>query len=239
MALANILSPPRITAELTRGITLTVTPTSLDTASGAELNVSLLVNEPSGGPQSVNSSAATKDTLDRVATHSVSDTVRVQSLKLFDLSTLSMQITHPQTPTCLPLADDGAARVFSYIGAVPLSIPCTVWRSVFGSVPVAGRLFEWPRAPVTVDNRSVAIVRAVVVPTAMDLGEALNFENDRIYDPVTQTTETLYCMKQLGWKARKFHQQFMRCVVTAADPKGNCWPKLSDTPDDIRNPSTK
>jgi hypothetical protein len=235
-ALAGILAPPKLTAQLTRGITLTVTPTSLDTASAAELNVSLVVNEPDGAPQSVNSAAATQDLLDRVASHVVTDTVRVQSLKLFDLSTLSMQITHPQTPTCLPLEDDGFWRKVSYVAAVPFSVPCAVWRSAFGSVPVAGRLFEWPRPPITVDNRSVAIIRADVVPTAMDFGEALNFESDRVRDPVTGLTESLSSVSQLGWRTRQFHRLLMQCVVNST-PVG-CPVTLSDVPEDVRKPTT-
>jgi IPT/TIG domain len=235
-AFASILAPPKLTAQLTRGMTLLVTPTSLDTASSAELNVSLVVNEPDGGPQSVNTTAATQDLLDRVASHVVTDTVRVQSLKLFDLSTLSMEITHPQTPTCLPLADDQPWRAASYVAAVPFSVPCVVWRSTFGSVPVAGRLFEWPRPPITVDNRSVAIIRATVVPTAMDLGEALDFESDRVFDPVTRTTESLSSVYQIGWKVRQFHRLMMQCVLNS-DIRG-CPARLSQIPDDIRKPAT-
>jgi hypothetical protein len=235
-ALANMLSPPAITAQLTRGVTLAVVPTSLDTASGAELNVSLLVNEPDGAPLSVNSAAAIQDTLDRVAMHSVTDTVRVQSLKLFDLSTLSIEITHPLTPTCFPVADNQPGRAFSYFAAVPLSVPCAVWRSVFGSLPIAGRLFEWPRSPITVDNRSVAIVRAVVVPTAMDLGEALNYESDRISDPIAYTTESLFSVQQLGWRARQFHRHMMQSMINEA--KYGYWPRLSTTPEDERKPTT-
>ncbi len=233
-ALAGILAPPRITAQLTKGVTLIVTPTSLNTASSAELNVNLTVNEPDGGPQSVNTTAATQDLLDRVASHVVTDTVRVQSLKLFDLSTLSMSITHPRTPTCLPLAETQPARAFSYIAAVPFSVPCAVWRSTFGSIPMAGRLFEWPRPPITVDNRSVAIIRAVVVPTAMDLGLALPFENDRIQDPITGSTEALVSVLQLGWRARQFHKEMMRCVVNSQ----LACPTLSNVAEDLRNPST-
>lgn len=40
---------PPVGCSLTRGITLIVTPTSLDTASSSELNVNLVVNEPDGG----------------------------------------------------------------------------------------------------------------------------------------------------------------------------------------------
>jgi hypothetical protein len=235
-ALASMLAPQRAVAQLARGITLTVTPTSLDTASSAELNVNLLVNEPDGSPQTVNTSTTTQDLLDRVASHVVTDTVRVQSLKLFDLSTLSMEITHPQTPTCVPLADEGGWRVLSYFAAVPFSVPCAVWRSTFGSMPVAGRLFEWPRPPITVDNRSVAIIRAVVVPTAMDLGEALDFETDRVRDPVTNLTESLSSVSQLGWKTRQFHRLMMQCILNSAVP--GCPARLSEIPDDLRKPTT-
>ncbi len=235
-ALAGILAPPKLTAQVTRGITLVVTPTSLDTASSAELNVNFIANEPDGAPQSVNTTAVTEDLLDRVASHLVTDTVRVQSLKLFYLSTIEMEITHPQTPTCLPLADDGFWRAASYVAAVPFSVPCAVWRSTFGSMPVAGRLFEWPRFPVTVDNRSVAIIRAVVVPTAMDFGEALDFESDRVKDPVTGLTESLSSINQLGWRARQFHRLMMQCVVNSSTP--GCSARLSEIPDDLRKPST-
>jgi len=235
-ALASMLAPQKAVAQLARGITLTVTPTSLDTASSAELNVNLLVNEPDGAPQSVNTTSTTQDLLDRVASHVVTDTVRVQSLKLFDLSTLSMEITHPQTPTCVPLADDGGWRVLSYFAAVPFSIPCSVWRSTFGSMPVAGRLFEWPRSPITVDNRSVAIIRAVVVPTAMDLGEAFDFESDRVLDPLTQLTESLSSVSQIGWRARQFHRLMMQCVLNSGTQ--GCPVRLSEIPEDIRKPTT-
>jgi hypothetical protein len=237
-ALANILSPQPITAQLTRGITLIVTPTSLDTASSAELNVSLLVNEPDGGPQSVNTTAATLDTLDRVANHSVTDTVRVQSLRLFDLSTLVMQITHPLPRTCVPTADDQPWHTLSYFPAIPFSVPCAVWRSVFGSVPMAGRLFEWPQTPVTVDNRSIAIIRAVVVPTAMDLGEGMNYASDRIEDPLTNTDETLFSMQQLGFRFRRFHLELMRCMVDRSLPICQSGPRLSKLAEDIRKPTT-
>jgi hypothetical protein len=238
-AFASILAPPKLTAQLTRGITLLITPTSLDTASSAELNVSLVVNEPDGGPQSVNTTAATQDLLDRVASHVVTDTVRVQSLKLFDISTLSMEITHPQTPTCVPLADSGTARALSYAAAVPFSVPCAVWRSVFGSLPVAGRLFEWPRAPITIDNRSVAIIRAVVVPTAMDLGDALDYASDRVFDPVTDATESLSSVYQLGWKIRVFHKNMLRCIMDSTIPD-ICGTnlKLTKIHEDARKPTT-
>lgn len=243
-ALAAILAPQKLTAEVSRGITLVVTPTSLDTASSAELNVNLVVNEPSGAPQSVNSSAVTRDLLDRVATHTVTDTVRVQSLRLFDLSTLSLQVTHPQAPTCLPIYEGENAFwiTLSYVPAVPFAVPCAVWRSVFGSMPGANRLFVWPRLPLTIDNRSVAIIRATVVPTAMDLGEAMDFESDRVLDPVTGITESFSSVSQLGWKARQFHRLMMQCALNDSALQGRdvtCQTlTLENVHDDIRKTTT-
>jgi hypothetical protein len=236
-ALANLLSAQKVEAQLTRGITLSVTPTSLDTADSAELNVSLTVNEPDGAPQSVNTATVSQDLLNRVAQHLVTDTVRVQNLKLFDLSTFSMEITHPKTPACLPLDnDDGTVKTVFYYATFPVAVPCVVWRSVFASVPVAGRLFEWPRQPETVDNRSVAIIRAVVVPTAMDIGESLDFESDRVLDPVTHITESLSSVGQLGWKVRQFHRLMMECVLN--DKARGCPAQLHQIPDDTRKPTT-
>jgi hypothetical protein len=240
MALADILAPPKVHAQLAKGVSLTVTPTALDTASSAELNVALEINEPDGGLQTVNSNAVTQDLLDRVASHTVTTTVRVQSLKLFDLSTLAMEITHPQTPTCLPTTDTDPWKTLSYFAAVPYSVPCAVWRSVFGSMPGASRIFEWPRKPVTVDNRSIAIIRAVVVPTAMDLGEALDYVSDRVVDPVTNTTEALSSIQQLGWKARVYHKLLMQCIATLKSRNCTLDPelRLSNIPEDVRNPLT-
>ncbi len=221
VAAANIISPQQVTTQLTRGMSLTITPVSLDTASSAELNVIFSVNE-TDAPQSVDSPTAKHDLLDRVATHAVTTKVRVESLRLFELSTFSMKISHPQTPTCLPSFDDGG---WGKAGTVAVNIPfapvCAVWRSVFGSMPGANRLFSWPQNPKIIDNRSVAVVRAVVVPTAMDLGLNLRFENDRVLDPLTNSKVSLNSTRQLDGRVRPFHKVMMSCVVDGKDRIGN------------------
>jgi len=82
----------------------------------------------------------------------------------------------------------------------------------------------------------VAIIRAIVVPTAMDFGEALDFESDRVLDPVTNITETISSVGQLGWRTRQFHRLMMQCVVNPM--VDGCPARLSCIPDDIRKPST-
>jgi hypothetical protein len=87
----------------------------------------------------------------------------------------------------------------------------------------------------TVDNRSYAIVRAVVVPTAMDLGLSLRFEADRVADPITQATDPLNSMKQAGGRLRPFHKCFMQSMLVDGT---KCSTPRSQTLEDLRDPST-
>jgi len=201
-AIANMGSQPRIQAQVSRNATLTITPTALDTASSAELDVNFDVGEPTGAPPgSVNSATARADTLNRVADHQVTTTVRVESLKLFQVSGFTMELTHPKRGTPVPV-----------IGQV--------WEGLFGTMPGVDKLFHFPNTTKKVDNRSVAIVRAVVVPTAMDLGQSLDFESDRVSDPLTGSTDPIYSMQQIGGKIRPFHKKLMECVIRG---KSDCW----------------
>jgi hypothetical protein len=224
-ALTNIAAKPRITAEVSREATLTITPTTLDTASSASLDLDFDVKDQTA-PQTVNQSSSRKDLLDRVADQHITDHVRVESLKLFDISSFTMDLTHSQPPWTIPLLGD-------------------LWKAVFGTIPVFGKLFEFPLPPTTVENRSIAIVRAVVVPTAMDLGLSLPFESDRVFDPATGTMDPLFSLKQIGEKIRPFHKTLMKCIVDGKDLNGNelltsakteCLQalKLSETQEDLR-----
>jgi len=215
-ALANIGSQPRITAELTKEAKLTVTPTTLDTASGAQLDVDFDVSEPSP-PATANQKTSTKDLLDRVADHHVATHVRVESLKLFQVSAFTMELTHPQR-------------------GVPIPVIGWAWQGVFGTTPGLDRLFVYPRGPKTIDNRSVAIVRAVVVPTAMDIGLGLPFMADRIYDPVSDATDPIFSVAQSGGRIRPFHKELMSCILNG---NSDCHQvKLSSMREDLRDPTS-
>jgi hypothetical protein len=93
-ALVNMTGQPRITAEVGRGASLTITPVSLDGASSAALDVDFNVSEESA-PQSTESTPR-KDLLNRVAEHKVNSHVRVESLKLFSISSFTMELQHPE-----------------------------------------------------------------------------------------------------------------------------------------------
>ena len=119
-ALATLASPPQLVANINAQTTLMVTPISLDTASSAELNINLALSEPSsaisatGGP--ANSSFVRQDLANTVANANVQTTVQVDSMKLFQVSSLSMDITHAQP-------------------AVPVPVVGWVYDSIFGTVP--------------------------------------------------------------------------------------------------------
>jgi hypothetical protein len=214
-AVANMGSQARIHAQVSENAALTITPTALDTASSAELDVNFEVGEPTGAPPAaVDSTASKADILNRVADYSTATQIRVESLKLFQVSSFTMELTHPQRGAPIPL-----------IGQA--------WEGLFGTMPGVDKLFHRPDTTKTIDNRAVAIVRAVVVPTAMDLGQSLEFDSDRVLDPITGTADQILSMAQIGGKVRPFHKKLIECVIKGGT---DCWAqvKLSDMPEDSR-----
>jgi hypothetical protein len=221
-SLANIGSRPRVMAEVSREAKLTITPTTLDTASSAQLDVDFDVSEQTA-PQGTTPSGAQKDLLDRVADHHVTTHVRVESLKLFQVSAFTMELAHPQPGWPLPVIGWG-------------------WQAIFGSTPGLKKVFLIPRPPKTEDNRSVAIVRAVVVPTAMDLALGMPFMGDRIFDPVTEATDPMNSVAQAGGRLCPFHKHVVRCILNGNNdcllPGSPNWVRLSSTLEDLRDPTT-
>jgi hypothetical protein len=193
-AIANANSPQRITAEISKGAALTVTPNSLDSASSADLDLDFEVKDNTDSGNVTPSTAQKQDFLDRVADHHVITRVRVDSLKLFQVSALTMEITHKSPRKCFwnPF--------------------CATWEGFFGSIPGFGRVGQYTPAPKTVDNRSVAVVRAVIVPTSMDLGLGLRFVEDRIVDPVTDTAVKAKSIEQVGEGIFIYHTRLIECI---------------------------
>jgi hypothetical protein len=198
-ALATLASPPQLVANINAQTTLMVTPISLDTASSAELNINLALSEPSsaisalGGPAT--SSFVRQDLANTVANANVQTTVQVDSMKLFQVSSLSMDITHAQS-------------------AVPVPVVGWVYDSIFGTVPwMNDHLLAIQRQPKTIQNRAVVVVRAVVVPTAMDLGLSIPFRSEQISDPITSSSLRLSTLSETDNKWTEFHQQLMNCIL--------------------------
>jgi hypothetical protein len=196
-ALATASAPPQLTAQVNAQTTLAITPISLDTASAAELNLSLQISNPTttiDASKGSTSSFIRKDMANSVANFSVQTRVRVDSLKLFQVSSLSMDLSHPQSPVVIPVVG-------------------WAWEAVFGGVPGMRTLFTIPRPPATIQNRAIAVVRAVVVPTAMDLGLSMPFRDDYIEDAATRVRKSTSSLSRAGNKFEDFHMTLIHCIL--------------------------
>lgn len=140
-------------AQIGREFDLAVIPRSLSAASAAEIDVSLKADESApptyyGTTQQVN--------LSRVANHDVATRVRVESIKLFEVSSFAamLQRSRPRFPLVPPFVE------LPYIGTIA-GIP----------LPAAKEY-----------HSSTAVMSAIVVPTAADLAYGLAFRADQIVD---------------------------------------------------------
>jgi hypothetical protein len=193
---ANLLARPKVIAELGRGMTLTITPIALETAASAELQVDLKSGE-AAAPAVVSGPTDKKPTIDRVTEHSVTDTVRVESLKLFEISTFGMQLEQ-RKDYIVPVVGD-------------------IWQAVFGGVPILNGLFRVEGGTLeTISHRSIAIVSAMVVPTAMDLAYSIRFESDR--ELLSEGSTRIKNAKDLFADARAYHKLKMRCLRESKEP---------------------
>ncbi len=206
-ALAAISGQEKTFVELDKGMKLVITPTTLPTAASAELNIDLDgggdSGQPADGAPQLKGAKATSQTytVDSISKHSVQTKVRVDSLKLFEVSTFSFDLMHPQPDGVVPV-----------IG--------TVWQGVFGAVPGVGRLFTWHKAPDISAHRSVIIVSALIVPTSMDLALGIRVESDRKLTVSTTAGGALQAHKMLSigddpllLNVRPFHKKKLECML--------------------------
>jgi hypothetical protein len=152
--LAGILSAYQSSSvQIGRQLNLQVTPRSLSAASTAELTVSLNADETANGP--TYSGPATQNT-SRVASHDVTTRVRVESLRLFELSSFSaiLQRSRSRFPLLPPFVE------IPYIGTII-------------GVPIPGAK-EY--------HSSTAVISAMAVPTATDIAYGLQFAFDQVVD---------------------------------------------------------
>ena len=140
------------TVSLGRALNLKISPVSLQGASAAELKIHL-ESKDDGTPQVIAPDGSSKtDTTDRVSQQTIETNVRVDSLKLFEVSSFSAALSR---------------------GREPISL-----RPPFIELPYIGSFIHLKLSPSTVYHRSFAIVSAVVVPTSGDLLTGLRFVAD-------------------------------------------------------------
>ena len=86
-----------------------------------------------------------------------------------------------------------------------------LWQALFGGVPILKGLFVWPGG--VLENKShasVAVIGAMVVPTAMDLAYSIRFESDR--ELLAEGIKRVQSAKELFADARAYHKLKMRCL---------------------------
>ena len=140
--------------QIGRSLNIDVTPRSLSGADTAELSIKLNVDE-SASPTYFTSSSSAAD-ISRVATHDTNTHIRVDSIKLFNVSTMTGQLQKARTrfPLLPPLVE----------------------------IPYLGTLVGVPLPPAKEFHSSNAVISAIIVPTASDIALGLQFTDDFIVD---------------------------------------------------------
>jgi hypothetical protein len=129
-----------------------------------------------------------------VARHDTNTRVRVESLKLFDVSAFSAMLQRPRSK-------------------FPILPP-------FFEVPYFGSFIGWPLSGARVYHRSTAIVSAIIVPTATDLAFGIEFGTDRVCDDTHNPNQPLRCHyahspHDFGaLPLRSFHKAMVQCFAS-------------------------
>jgi hypothetical protein len=144
-------------AQIGRQLSFSATPRTLATASSAEIAVTLNADESAGGP--VYTGPGANDpafNTSRVANHDTTTRVRVDSIKLFEVSSFSAIVERSRS-------------------RFPLLPP-------FVEIPYIGTFAGIPLGSAKEFHSSTAIISAYVVPTAADIAYGLHFVSDLVVD---------------------------------------------------------
>ncbi len=146
--------------ELKTGVSLTVTPNVLRNMNSAELKIDLTIVDPLVTGTQQNRS---QEPLSRIGKQEVETSVHTKSVDFFALSTFSNQSTL-----------NGGRAYVPIIG--------TVWKGIFGDVPVLGDLFSWKKGPKKVLHESLLLTNSFITPTAMGMGLLYPLDSDTPLD---------------------------------------------------------
>ena len=144
-------------AQIGRQLSFSATPRSLNTASSAEIAVTLNADESAGEPLYTGPGANDPAfNTSRVANHDTATRVRVDSIKLFEVSSFSAIVERSRS-------------------RFPLLPP-------FVEIPYIGTFAGIPLGAAKEFHSSTAIISAYVVPTAADIAYGLRFVSDLVVD---------------------------------------------------------
>jgi len=156
--LSGVLSSYQKTyAQIGRTLQLQAVPRALATASSAEISVYMKAADPAsapiytGGPPS-----AQQQNTSEISNFEVTTRIRVDSVKLFELSSYSAVLQRPKSK-------------------FPLLPP-------FVEIPYIGTIAGIPLPEAKEYHESTAVISAMVAPTASDIGFGLRFWDDLVLD---------------------------------------------------------
>jgi hypothetical protein len=201
-------------AQIGRSLAFSATPRSLNTASSAEIAVTLFADESAGGPL-YTGPGQTDPTVNtsRVANHDTTSRVRVDSIKLFEVSSFSAIVQRSRS-------------------RFPLLPP-------FVEIPYIGTFAGVPLGPAKEFHSSIAIISAYVVPTAADIAYGTRFASDLVVDGLNPGTcgffkgaagpditnvcvfRKMYSMTDVGAPSiREFNKNLTRCLANDTSVNG-------------------
>lgn len=149
-------------AHIGRETLVDVLPESLSGASSAELQVGLRSADSANPPSYVVSGplggSSTDPQVSRFSNSTVSTRIRVDSVKMFEVASFSAELYY--------------ARKNIPILPVPLV-----------QLPYVGSVLSWKVSPAREYHSSVAVMSAIIIPTATDLATGIRFVADRLVEP--------------------------------------------------------
>jgi hypothetical protein len=192
---AQALQPSQ--AKIGRGIKIDIVPRALSGAASAELDLVMNVDE-SAEPSlyTAGQASAKSDNTSRVAKHDTTTKMRIDSLRIFEISSLTARLSRSRGP-------------------IPLIPPLV-------QLPFIGTIIGIPRSAATEYHSSIAVLSAIVIPTAADLAYGTRYEPDRI---VTKTCafnvsgcefRSLRTLSDLKKPVRGYHKAISNCFATGS-----------------------
>jgi hypothetical protein len=201
-------------AQIGRSLQLSATPRSLDTASSAEIAVTLNADDAANSPTYTGGSATDPAVnTSRIANHDTTTRVRVDSMKLFEVSSFTAIVERSRS-------------------RFPLLPP-------FVEIPYIGTFAGIPLGAAKEFHSSTAVLSAYVTPTAADIAFGLRFASDLLVDALNPGRCSFYqgaagpdvakvCLfrKVLSLQdvdhapIRNYNKELIRCFATDSSSTG-------------------
>lgn len=187
--------------QIGRSLSIDVSPRSLSGASSAEITLKIDADESASPTYYSPSGSGNSTDISRVANHDTTTRVRVDSIKLFDVSTFTAVLQKSRT-------------------RFPLLPP-------FVEIPYVGTLIGVPLPVAKEFQSSTAVLSAVVVPTASDIALGLSFTTDYVVDSNgapsctwpggCSLTKALF-FSDLSSAIREYHLRMVSCLANGGSP---------------------